>query len=386
MKELLERERELAVVEDLLGRHSGALAIEAGIGVGKTLLIQAACRRAQELGYEVLSARGSEFEADFVFGVVRQLFERRLADAGADERTSLLVGPAAAAARLLLGKSVEASAGDTSFANLHGLYWLAANLSAARPLLLAIDDAHWADEPSLRWLTYLARRLDGLNLVLLVALRPGDPAFANATLLALRAEAPTALRPALLSENAVGTLVRATLGSRSNDELCKAVWTASGGNPLYVTELLRAPDLNDPHAAEIDPAELLVGGLEGIGRRVIARVRRVDPAALRLAQALAVLGDGCALRHAAATAGLQMTEATGLATALVRSEILADDDPPRFIHPVIRDALEMSLGRDARDAAHHSVARLLHAERASVRQIAAHLAFVRPAGDDWVLA
>jgi len=219
---------------------------------------------------------------------------------------------------------------------------------------LAIDDAHWADEPSLRWLTYLARRLDGLNLVLLVAFRPGDPAFANATLLALRAEAPTTLRPALLSENAVGTLVRATLDSRSNDELCKAVWTASGGNPLYVTELLRAPDLKDQHAAEIDPAELLVGGLEGIGRRVIARVRRVDPAALRLAQALAVLGDGCALRHAAATAGLQMTDATRLATALVRLEILADDDPPRFIHPVIRDALEMSLGGDARDAAHRS--------------------------------
>jgi len=99
VKELLERERELAVVEDLLGRHSGALAIEAGIGVGKTLLIQAACRRAQELGYEVLSARGSEFEADFVFGVVRQLFERRLVDAGTDERASLLVGPAAAALR-----------------------------------------------------------------------------------------------------------------------------------------------------------------------------------------------------------------------------------------------------------------------------------------------
>src|SRR5262249_47111033 len=106
------------------------------------------------------------------------------------------------------GESVEAFARDTSFAVLHGLYWLAANLSAARPLLLAIDDAHWADEPSLRWLTYLARRLDGLNLVLLVALRPADPAFANATLLALRAEVPTILRPALLSENAVGTLVR----------------------------------------------------------------------------------------------------------------------------------------------------------------------------------
>ena len=223
-------------------------------------------------------------------------------------------------------------------------------------------------------------------LVLLVALRPADPAFANATLLALRAEAPTILRPALLSENAVSALVRATMGSRSNDGLCEAVWTASGGNPLYVTELLRALELNDRHLAEIDQAELLVGGLEGIGRRVIARVRRVDPAALRLAQALAVLGDGCELRHAAATAGLEMTDATRLATVLVRLEVLADDDPPRFIHPVVRDALEASLGGDARDAAHRSAARLLHADRASAGQIAAHLALVRPAGDEWVLA
>jgi hypothetical protein len=108
------------------------------------------------------------------------------------------------------------------------------------------------------------------------------------------------------------------------------------------------------YPVEIDPAELLVGGLEGIGRRVIARVRRLDRAALRLAQALAVLGDGCELRHAAATAGLEITEATRLATVLVRLEILAEDDPPRFIHPVVRDALEVSLGGDARDAAHRS--------------------------------
>src|SRR5262249_44765914 len=118
----------------------------------------------------------------------------------------------------------------------------------------------------------------------------------------------------------------------------------------------------------------------------IARVRRVGPAALRLAQALAVLGDGCELRLAAATAGLEMTDVTRLATVLVRLEVLADDDPPRFIHPVVRDALELSLGGDARDAAHRSAARLLHAGRASAGQIAAHLAFARPAGDEWALA
>jgi DNA-binding CsgD family transcriptional regulator len=387
VRELLERERELAAVEELLGRRSGTLAIEVGAGIGKTSLVQATCRRARELHYQVLSARGSELEADFAFGVVRQLFERRLTGAGEHERASLLVGPAAAAGPLLLGKTAERPAGDTSFALLHGLYWLTANLSAVQPLLLAVDDAHWADEPSLRWLTYLARRMEGLSVGLVVALRPCDPASASAPLLALRAEVPVILRPTLLSERAVSGLVRTTMGDRSSDRLSEAVWAASGGNPLYLTELLRvALELKDRHLAEIDPADLLVGGVEGIGRRVIARVRRLDPVALRLAQALAVLGDGCELRHAAAIGGLATLDATRLAAGLVRLEVLATDDPPSFIHPVVRDALEASLAGDERDAAHRSAARLLYADRAPAGQIAAHLASLRPAGDDWVLA
>jgi predicted ATPase len=231
MRELLERERELEAVEELLNRRSGALAIEGGVGIGKTSLVQAACRRARELDYQVLSARGSELEADFAFGVVRQLLERRLTGAGAHERASLLVGPAAAAGQLLLGSVGERSAGDTSFAVLHGLYWLTANLSAAQPLLLVVDDAHWADQSSLRWLTYLARRTEGLLVVLLVAFRRCDPASASASLLALRAEAPVILHPAVLSEQAVSTLVCATVGDGSDNRLSKALWTASGGNP-----------------------------------------------------------------------------------------------------------------------------------------------------------
>ena len=104
MKELLERERELVAVEELLKRRSGILTVEVGVGIGKTSLVQAACRRAQELGYDVLSARGSELEADFAFGAVRQLFERRLKNSKTDERASLLAGPAAAVKPLLFAK------------------------------------------------------------------------------------------------------------------------------------------------------------------------------------------------------------------------------------------------------------------------------------------
>src|SRR5579884_648204 len=385
MEKLLERERELAAVEVLLER-GGILVVEGRAGIGKTSLVEVACRRAEERGHETLRARGSELEADFAFGVVRQLFERRLADASADEREALLVGPAAAVRPLLLGQLGEASAYDTSFAVLHGLYWLAANLAARRPLLLAVDDAHWADEPSLRWLAYLAARLEGLALALLVALRPAAPTAMGASLLALCTEAQTVVRPALLSEGAASAIVRATLGDTASEALCAAAWAASGGNPLYLAELLRAVGLDERPLAELQPAELLVGGREGIARRVVARVRDLDPRALGLAQVLAVLGDGCELRHAAAIAGVEMADATRLAAGLVRLEVLAADDPPRFIHPVVRDALEASLASDERDAAHRSAARLLHAAGAPAGQVAAHLVGARPAGDRWVLA
>jgi DNA-binding CsgD family transcriptional regulator len=376
VEKLLERERELAAVEALLGRGGGVLVVEGGAGVGKTSLIDAASRRATELGHEVARARGSELEADFAFGVVRQLFERRLAGSGEAERDVLLAGPAAAVRPLLLGPVVDAPAHDTSFAMLHGLYWLAANLAARRPVLIAVDDAHWADEPSLRWLAYLAPRLEGLALAMLVALRPAEPSATDAPLLALRAQAPTVVRPALLSERAVSAIVRATDGG-ATDALCSALWTASGGNPLYLHELLREIDHDAPAPA---------GGSERIARRVVARVRCLDPDALGLAGALAVLGDGCELRHAAAIAGVGIADATRLAAGLVRVEVLAADDPPRFIHPVVRDAIDASLGNDERDAGHRAAARLLHADRAPPGRVAAHLAGLRPTGDRWVLS
>ena len=318
MTSLVEREGELAAVEELLERGGAVLVVEGGAGIGKTSLLEAACRRGAGLGRVVLRARGSELEADFAFGVVRQLFERRLVSADVSERDALLVGPAGAARALLLGELAEASAFDTSFAVLHGLYWLTANLADRWPLLIAIDDAHWADEPSLRWLAHLAPRLEGLPVALLVALRPGEPASIGASLAALRAEAPAVVRPGLLSEGAVGAIVRAALGRGASDGLCAAVWEASGGNPLYVTELLRAVELEGRALAELDPAALVAGGREGVARRVVARVRGLDPRALSLAQALAVLGDGCELRHAATIAGVEMAQAISLAAGLVR--------------------------------------------------------------------
>jgi hypothetical protein len=108
---------------------------------------------------------------------------------------------------------------------------------------------------------------------------------------------------------------------------CQALREASGGNPFYLGELLRA---------QASQTRLPAG--QAVTRHVAARIRRLDPAALGLAQALAVLGDGCQLRHAAAMTGLEPDAAIWLAAGLVRVEVLATADPPCFLHPVVRAA------------------------------------------------
>jgi DNA-binding CsgD family transcriptional regulator len=382
VKQLLEREHELAAVDDLL-EHGGAVLVEGGAGIGKTALVEEACRRAAGSGRHVLRARGSELESGFAFGVVRQLFERRLATVEESEREALLAGPAAAVRPLLFGEVEKGSAFDTSFAVLHGLYWLTVNLAERRPLLIAVDDGQWADEPSLRWLAHLAPRLEGLAVALLLALRPA--AFASAPLEVMTAEGRAVLRLQLLTPEAVGGIVRTALGVGVPDDVCAAAWAASGGNPLYLTELVRAVEREDRPVAELNLSQLLAGEADGVARRVLAGVRELGPRALDLAQALAVLGDGCGLRQGAAIAGMEVSDALSLATGLVRLEVLRVDDPPEFIHPVVRAAVESSLESDAHDALHRFAARLLHAEKAPPGRIAAHLVRVRPAGDSWVV-
>lgn len=148
---LLERDSELASIDALIEQardgRAGLALVEGPAGIGKSRLLAELRRRAESEGFLVLTARGSEIEREFPFGIARQLFEPLLA--GEQERAELL-GGSAATAEVVFSSSEEGAGGDSSFAALNGLYWLAVNLSGRQPLLLAIDDLHWADASSLR--------------------------------------------------------------------------------------------------------------------------------------------------------------------------------------------------------------------------------------------
>ena len=160
---LLERDAELAALREAIATAragNGALVyVEAPAGLGKTELLTTICAEAARDG-DVLRAHGGQVERDVALGVARQLFAP-VAALSAGERAKLLSGAAALAAGPLgLAEAARAdapAAADPSFADFHGLYWLTANLAARGPLVIAVDDAHWLDPLSLRWLLCATR-------------------------------------------------------------------------------------------------------------------------------------------------------------------------------------------------------------------------------------
>ena len=113
-----------------------------------------------------LHARGSELERAFPFGVVRQLFEPTRVQGARSAASPARPGSPARCSR------PPSDAEESSYARLHGLYWLCANLAAEQPLVVCIDDAQWADEPSLNFAGFLLRRLEDLPIALLIGTRP----------------------------------------------------------------------------------------------------------------------------------------------------------------------------------------------------------------------
>ncbi|MBV9805894.1 MAG: AAA family ATPase [Solirubrobacterales bacterium] len=362
-------------IADALGGAGRLLVVEGSAGIGKSSLLAEARGRAADAGMTVLSARGSEIERAFSYGVVRQLFERRLADADEGERSRLLEGAAAHAARLFLPgvlPGVARPGEDEAFALIHGLYWLALNLAEDRPLLVSIDDLQWSDGASLRWVAYLARRLEGTTVGVLCAVRPiedEDPVLAEL----LADPAITLVKPSALSVAAVTELVRGALSPDAEATFCRECHRVTGGNPLLLRELVRslAAEGVVPSAGSVDVLERLAP--DAVARSVRLRLARLPADAAALARAVAVLGDGANGRHAAALAGVERRSLAPAAALLARVDLLEPDPPLRFVHPLVRNSVYEASPAQDRAHLHARAAEVLGDARAPVEQVAGQL-------------
>jgi DNA-binding CsgD family transcriptional regulator len=388
--DLLEREYELAELESgLEAAVAGAgriVFIRGPAGIGKTRLLEELRCAGERRELAVLTARCGEIERDFAFGVVRQLFEPRLARASEVEQEALFAGAAAPSAPLFGGRHVRVDTpSDTTSSTLHGLYWLTANLAAARPVALVVDDAHVADAPSLRWIAFLARRVADLPALITLAVRSGETGAEAPPLADLGAEPTTrVIEPSPLTRAAVVELVRRELAAEASPELAAACHRATGGNPFLLRELLNELSARGIETT-VSAEQVAALGPEAIGRAMLVRLARLPPEAAAIAKALAVIGDGSELQHVAAVASIDLETAEQAADALAKAEIVSDERPLRFVHPVVRAAVAEELPAGARAHAHASAARLLAAAGAEPHELAPHLIWAEPAGDAWVV-
>ncbi|WP_188195236.1 ATP-binding protein [Nonomuraea sp. SYSU D8015] len=389
---LLEREAELAALRaavDLARGGEGAvLVVQGPPGVGKTSLLAAVAGHARAAGVRVLKGRGRELEREVVLGVAIGLLAPALLTAAPEERERLLGGPAAPAAPLFHD---DGSAGWPAAETMPlALCRLIANLTRRdlpdakpEPILLAVDDAHWADEASLRFLTMLADRVDELPVAMVITMRDGDDGNDAPPARRLAAHpGGRVLTPPALTGEAVHRLVN-TAFPGSGDALAAAVSHASGGNPFLVKELLRSLEMN----GGVPGADAVAGLVPGrVLRTVLARLARLSAEARRLAATLAVLGDGTPLRRAAAHAELDLVTAERAADALAEAHLVRRGGPPAFVHPLVGAAVHADLPAFARARAHRRAAGLVMADGEGAEKAAGHLLVTEPEGDPAVVA
>jgi DNA-binding CsgD family transcriptional regulator len=380
---LLERDAELHALDLALrnsaGGQGGIVLVEAATGLGKTRLLGEAAALAASRGARVLSASGRDLERDLPFGVALQLFEKPVSRFGDAERERFFSGSAGLAAPLVLeGTPVPVGLS----ASLHGLYWLCANLAEERPLVLSIDDVHWCDPPTLRFLVYLAQRVEELPITVVLAAVPAHPPEPDPLLDELRAHrATTILRLEPLSVEAVTRGLRESVLPGAEPLFARACHEATGGNPLLLAELAVELAMREvePYDANADAVHALAP--ETLSAAVLVRLRRLGEGAPELARAIAVLGDGAELRHAAPLADLPVDRAIQLADALMGAGVLRREPGLSFVHPVVRVAMDADRPELERAEAHRRAAEMLMNEGASMERVAPHLLAARPDND-----
>jgi DNA-binding SARP family transcriptional activator len=394
--ELVGRDDQLAALDGVLAGARGGrgrVALVAGEpGIGKTRLAEETARRAAAAGMRVAWGRCHEGDGAPAFWpwaqVVRQLTgELASGQLAAMPGTSAgwlgqlmpeLAGPAPPPGPLPVG-----DLGAARFQLNQAVAGLLRRAAEPRPLLVVVDDLHWADVPSLSLLAFLAGELKDARLVVVGTYRdvealPGRPL---ADTLGALAREPVVERIPLggLDRAGVARLIGRTIGTRPAEPLVQAVHGRCGGNPFFITELLRLLQSERQLAAPDATAAARGGipvGVRDVLRRRLARL----PAQTRtLLMVAAVAGRGFDLDLVEAVTGLDDEPALDAAEAAVLAGLVLEDDRAagryRFAHALVRETIYEDISRARRARLHARVAEALVAVRGAEPEPAAEMAY-----------
>ena len=388
---LIGRSAELEAIDRAVeaGRSGPAAVTIAGEpGIGKTRLLAELAARADAQRRLVLEGAGAEIAqrspfaaiADALDDYLASLNPRMLETLGAEERAELArVFPAVAA---LEGLKRKRPAGERFRAH-RAVRALLDLLAVHRPVVLMVDDLHWADEATLEMLAHLVRRPPRGPVLLALAHRgvlhkPLGPALAEAE----RDGRVEALHPKPLSLGEANDLLQ-----ELSDTDHGALHSASGGNPLYLRELARAgaapPGNGDAGSYAVDEVPAAVSAAIG------TELARLPPATLGFVRSAAVLGDVFELDVAAEVSGLAAAEATACLDELVGDDLVRTTDLPRsfrFRHPIVRHAVYELCPIGRRLDAHARAAAALARRGVSATTRARHVELSADRGDEPAIA
>ncbi|MGW3465070.1 ATP-binding protein, partial [Streptomyces olivaceoviridis] len=397
---LWERDAELATVaralDVLCADQSSAgslLVIRGEAGLGKTALLAEIRRIAERRGCAVWSARGAETLRSVPFHVVRQLLQPALLSLLPEEAREYLgdwydiAGPALGIAEPRADKADPQYVCD-------GLVAAVRRLSRRQwPLVLLVDDAHWADQETLRWLAAFTERLDDLSVLVVVARRPGEVSGDGARLLdAVAAAGRPVHNLSALTPDATAGLTRATLGRHADDAFCREVWAVTGGNPYDTVELLAK--VRD---SELPPVEAQAGELRALNRAardggLVDRLKGLGLEATRFAWAAAILGTNITVDMVAQLATMNDELARTCAELLCDARILTAPEPSagpqrtdgelEFVHPLIATAVYNSIPPGVCTAMHGVAAQMITERGRGAAEAARHLLKVHPDDDE----
>jgi DNA-binding NarL/FixJ family response regulator/tetratricopeptide (TPR) repeat protein len=394
--ELVGRGQELAlldrVLEAVAAGGPGFLAVVGEPGIGKTSVMERLSELASERNWLVLAGRAAEFERELPFGLLvdalddylATLDHRKLERAGGERLAELAtIFPS------LVGPPVPEGALQAERYRAHrAVQELLDGLAVGRPLLLALDDLHWADQASLEVVASLLRRPPDGPVLLACAFRP--------------APAPAFLESALAAAEREGRAERVDLGPLTPEAAAEllagipepsvrdAVFRVSGGNPFYLSQLARLA-VHQPvrrgDARQVDT--LTLGVPQSVMSMLAEEVRSLPPDSRRVLEAAAVAGEPFEPDVAAEIGEVTETDVAGALDDLLERDLVRTTDVPRqfrFRHPLVRRAVYAHAGGGWRLAAHGRAAAALAARGASAAAQAHHVEHSARRGDEQAIA
>jgi ATP/maltotriose-dependent transcriptional regulator MalT len=373
------------VVDELEQGFSGAVALLGEPGIGKTRLLRELTDGAEERGYLVLFGSASEPERDLPFSAFVHALDEYLGSLNGGQLSSLDRGVQAELAHVFpslsfLAKRRAVALQHERYRSHRAVRALLELLAGSTPLVLVLDDFHWADSASVELLGALLRRPPDASVLIALALRSR--------------QVPERLMFAFVEQHRPAGLTCIELGSFSADEsrelLGDAVAAAeadllyeqTGGNPFYLEQLARASEGAGGIASSPEIS------LPGVPSAVVASLgeelaQLIDPARLVL-EGAAVAGDPFEPELAAAATGMSEPSTLDLLDELLRLDLIRSTDVPRrfrFRHPLVRRAVYETTSGAWRIGAHERCAYALAARGASAAARAHHVECSARVGD-----